>query len=120
MPTGRPRRWDTPEDLQKQVDPYFQDCEDRGRYPPIAGLAYYCKVDRHTIYNYKNKDEYFHIVKRAREYIEMELEQFIMQKGNVGSIFIAKQYGYKDRQEIDHSSNDIIDATKAFLDAVKE
>lgn len=97
---GQPPKWASPEELQQDVDRYFDYCKEEEKHPTIAGLAYYTGVDRHTIYNYSYKDEYFHIIKKARDRIMMGLEQTAIEKGNAGTIFVMKQYGYTDRQEV--------------------
>jgi hypothetical protein len=105
MAGGRPRIWETPELLQKDVDTYFEYCKTEKKHPTIAGLAYYTNVDRHTIYNYDKKDEYFHIIKKARDRIMMGLEETSIEKGNSGTIFVMKQYGYTDKQEVTNNVN---------------
>ncbi len=106
---GRPKRFKTPEQLKKEIDGYFQECENKERYPTFAGLAYYLDIDRQTLYNYKDKygKEYFDVIKKARERIKAEIEQRLMDttKSKSGVIFLAKNYGYTDRQEIDHKIN---------------
>jgi hypothetical protein len=101
MAGGRPKKWDSPEALQKDIDRYWAYCKDENKPPTIAGLAYYTNVDRHTIYNYAEKDEFFHIIKKAREYILMTLEEESIVNGKAGTIFVMKQYGYTDKHEVD-------------------
>jgi len=102
-PGGRPPVWKSPEELQSKVNAYFADCESRERKPCIAGLAYWCDVDRHTIYNYEEKTEYFHIIKKARDYILAGLEETMIHgEGGGGAIFLAKNYGYTDQRNIVH------------------
>ena len=120
MAGGRPKKWDTPEQLQKDVDRYFDYCKEESKPETIAGLAYYTNVDRHTIYNYDKKDEYFHIIKRARERILMGLEETSISKGNAGTIFVMKQYGYKDRHEVENNiTGDMFNASlRNFIDKI--
>jgi hypothetical protein len=116
---GRPSKFSSVEELQDLIDGYFGECKDHkstiitkdGKtvifddpiIPTIAGLAYHLNTDRHTIYNYAAKDEYFHTIKRAREYIISQIESKMANvNGNiVGTIFLAKNYGYTDKQEIE-------------------
>jgi hypothetical protein len=100
---GRPPIWENPEDLQKQIDGYFADCRDRERLPCIAGLAYHCGVDRQTIYNYSEKDRFFGILKKARDYVLMKMEESMTHgEGAGGLIFLAKNYGYTDQRVVTH------------------
>lgn len=120
MGAGRPRKWNSKEELQSMIDKYWEYCEEYNKPMTIAGLAYYTNVDRQTIYNYAKNEEYFDTIKKARDRIMLGLEEIAIEKGNAGTIFVMKNYGYKDKQEIDHSSNDVANVTKAFLNSMKE
>lgn len=102
---GRPPLYNSPEELDELIQKYFEDCERRERPPTIAGLAYWLEIDRQTIYNYSNKDKFFGTIKKARDRIIMNIEEELITRGNGGTVFLAKNYGYTDRQEIDHSGN---------------
>lgn len=108
---GQPPRWETPEELQEDIDLYIKTCHEEGRPLTIAGLALAVGVDRQTIYNYEKKDEYFGIIKRARDHILAFLEEKMMMEGKAGQIFLAKNYGYTDRQEIESSGTNSIRVT---------
>lgn len=99
--TGRPLKFKTPEELQQKVDEYFAWCETNKKPETIARLAYWLGVDRQTIYNYEKRDGFFDIIKRARERILAGLEEALYTEGKTGQIFLAKNYGYTDRHEID-------------------
>jgi hypothetical protein len=117
---GRPKRWATKEALQADLDKYWNYCEEKEKPPTIAGLAYYLNVDRQTIYNYSKNDEYFDTIKKAREYVMMSLEETAIIKGNAGTIFVMKQYGYTDKQEVETNikSNEFVDALTRFANKV--
>lgn len=101
---GQPPKFETPEDLQKCIDKYKDYLEDTGKPPTIAGLAYYTGIDRGTIYNYKEKDEFFNTIKAFRDYVIMTYEEYSITNSSVaGVIFLLKNYGYSDKQEIEHS-----------------
>ena len=101
MPNGRPRLFNKPEELEILIDAYFDDCRDRQRQTTIAGLAVALKVDRQTIYNYRDRDEFFGLIKEARDRILANLEEEMMIKGTAGQIFLAKNYGYADSQQME-------------------
>ena len=100
MAGGRPRKWDSKEALQRDIDRYYKYCDDKNRPVTIAGLAYYLDVDRQTIYNYEKKDEFFDTIKKAKNYIVMRLEEEAIMNGRAGTIFVMKQYGYTDKHEV--------------------
>ena len=103
---GRPPLYKTPEELQKLIDGYFKDCEKRDKPPTIAGLAYTLGIDRQTVYNYGQKEEFFGTIKKARDRIIVELEERLMTEGKSGQIFLAKNYGYTDKQEHEVTGKD--------------
>ncbi len=116
---GRPLLFKTPAALEKAIDGYFKECKDHKKeildkndkikkvadpqIPTIAGLAYNLGVDRQTIYNYEKTQRFFDIIKGARNFILSRIEGRITNAtGNMGGpIFIAKNYGYADKQEIE-------------------
>lgn len=122
---GRPLLFKDEAELQVKIDEYINVCKEnqidfitkegkvikisKPLIPTIAGLAYHLGTDRHTIYNYEEKDEYFHTIKKIRNYILSQIEtKLVNTDGNTaGTIFISKNYGYTDRQEIEHKFNDI-------------
>ena len=119
-PGGRPMKYKTKEDLQKAIYDYFNECKTNTkevqlkdgpitisspRVPTIAGLAYAIGVDRQTVYNYEKNQEFFDIIKTARDYIMAQIESAAINDdvNNGPIIFVMKNYGYSDKQEIEHS-----------------
>lgn len=115
---ARPKLWETKDDLQNAIDKYFDYCVDNNRPPTIAGLAFYLDVDRQTIYNYAKNEEFFDTIKKARNKIMMFLEEEAIINGKAGTIFVMKQYGYKDRQEVDATinNNEFTKSLSKFVD----
>lgn len=117
-PGGRPPAWETPEQLAKDVDEYFEteamvtvnivDGEEvKAFQPTMSGLAIHLGVDRKTITNYANKDEFFPIIKRARSLVEKALESHLYGKNVTGAIFNLKNnFGWVDKHEVDNRSSD--------------
>ena len=110
--TGRPPIWSTPEQLEKDVELYFEtdayvtvgsaDGEEIKEFrPTMSGLALSLGVDRKTITNYANKDEFFPAIKKARARVELALEQHLYTKNVTGAIFNLKNnFGWKDKQDV--------------------
>ena len=101
---GRPRLYKTPEEMQKLIDLYFQDCEAKEIPLTMSGLAYSLGMDRKTLLNYSHRDEFLPTLKRARERIELEYEQRLIKSGTptVGLIFALKNNaGWQDKRELD-------------------
>jgi len=125
---GQPMKYQTVEELQKDIDLYFNECdshtekvtrkykkivgdavvefeeiidESRPLIPSIAGLAYHIGVSRLTLYNYSESEKFFNTIKRARDKILGNIENALLNSENpsAGKIFLAKNYGYTDKTE---------------------
>ncbi len=106
---GRPPLFKNKEELELKLDEYKQYLVESGKPPTIAGLAYYTGIDRQTIYNYSEKDEFFGTIKEFRSFVMMNYEELAIDKGNGGIVFLLKNYGYTDKQEVEHSGGVSID-----------
>lgn len=103
-PGGRPLKYKTKEELQEAIDKYFIECDRDGKPYTVTGLALALDLDRKTLINYGEREEFFHTIKKAKAKVENWLEEnLITGQGNAtGIIFNLKNnYGYKDRQDID-------------------
>ena len=103
---GRPRLYNSPEEMQVLITKYFNDCKNRDVPYTLAGLAVALGMDRISLYNYSKRDEYFNTIKKAKDIVAQAWEEHAFIKGNAGSIFVMKNYGYTDRQEVsvEHSN----------------
>ena len=103
---GRPLKFKTEAELKEAIDKYFQYCAENKKPETIAGIAYHLGVERKTIYNYENRDEFLLTIKAARDRILAGLEEALFTEGKSGQIFLAKNYGYSDKQEHEHTGKD--------------
>ena len=95
--------FDTPEKLLEAITAYFAGTE----RPTLAGLALGLGIDRKTLYNYEDRDEFFHIIKKARETVEAKYEErLIWDNSPTGVIFALKNMGWKDKTETELSGKD--------------
>ena len=95
---GRPLIFKTPEALREAIDAYF----DNELRPTLAGLAVHIGVDRKTLYNYDKRDEFFHIIKSARDKVEAIYEsRLIYEQSPTGVIFALKNMNWRDKTETD-------------------
>ena len=121
---GPPLKYKTVEELEKAIQDYFDKCQpepykdkegnilcdSKGKPmikvnpPTITGLAIALGFsDRRSIYDYKEKPQFAHTIKKARLICENYAELRLL-SGDVppaGPIFILKNYGWRDKQEID-------------------
>lgn len=100
MKTGRPPKYETPEEMQAAIDAYFAE-EDT---PTVTGLALALGFEsRHGLLYYENdKEGFLTTIKRAKARIEAHYEKdLVTRNGSVtGLIFNLKNnFGWKDAQE---------------------
>lgn len=121
---GRPPKYESPEDMQSLIDLYFLACrvhqEEGGAerlkgldkkklliinniedvYPSISGLAYLLGMTTECLRTYGEKGNFSATVKRAKQRVEMSLEQRLANPACTGSIFSLKNnFGWKDKTE---------------------
>jgi len=98
---GRPPIWTDPEAFSKKVDEYFETQN------PItwSGLALYLGFEsRQSLEDYKSKPEFSYPIKKALLRIEQMYEGNISKNNPAGAIFALKNFGWKDKQEIDQKT----------------
>ena len=119
MAGGRPLLFETPEELGTKVLDYIQN----EKKPTLAGLAYFLGIDRQTLYNYKERTEFFDIIKKATDYVQYKYEERLIYEGNpTGVIFALKNMGWSDKQEIEQKTtlkDERIDASKLSDDELR-
>jgi len=98
---ARPLTWDDAEAFSKAVDDYFNKTE----VPTWSGLALYLGFEsRSSLQNYKERPEFLHPIKRALLRMEDLYEFRLNQARNpTGAIFALKNFGWKDKQEVEQS-----------------
>ena len=110
---GRPRAFKSVEEVEEKINAYFNYCEEKEKPYTMSGLAYYLEVSRQTLVNYSYKDEYFDTIKKARDRVQMQLEEnALSNKANpTFTIFNLKNnFDWKDK--IEHSSSEVENINK--------
>lgn len=93
---ARPLIFKTPDELQAAVDDYFANNE----RVTLSGLAVHLGIGRRTLYEYNDRDEFSHIVKKAREKVEAKYEErLIYESTPTGVIFALKNMGWDDKKD---------------------
>ena len=72
----------------------------------MSGLALALDLSRQGLINYEQKLQFFDAIKKARQRVEAQLEERMMEKTEFtpGQIFVAKNnFGWKDKTETEHS-----------------
>lgn len=104
--SGKPKLFRNPKELQERIDYYFNNYS---RYT-VEGLCVFLGITRQTLLNYeteKQYKDYFDIVKIAKQKIFANLIERGLDEGKQNNsaltIFLLKNYGYTDKQEVEHS-----------------
>lgn len=100
---GRPLKYESAEEMQKAIEKYFVDCDEKEKPYTVSGLAVALDTNRQTLINYEEKDEFFDTIKKAKAKIEAYNEEMLYNKNipTTGVIFNLKNnYGWQDKQDI--------------------
>ena len=113
-PVGRPLKFKNEKELQKKVDAWLKKCEKKERPLTITGLALALDTSRDLLLDYENREEFSYTIKKAQLQCENYAEEFLFHGKNVvGAIFNLKNnYGWKEKQEIEHKGGVIINLDK--------
>lgn len=109
MAGGRPYKFKTVEEIKTAIDRYFAECDKTQEPYTITGLAMALDTSRKVLLDYETKyDEVFgeelsDAVKKAKQKIEKAYELRNIKQGRGGDIFALKNFGWRDKQEIEHS-----------------
>lgn len=99
---SRPPFFDNVEEMQAAIAKFFEE----EKQPTISGLALYLGfADRYSLYEYEKKEEFTYTIKRARAYMVAYYEKKVVGGQAAGPIFMLKNFGYSDKQEIDLNAN---------------
>lgn len=104
----KPFKFKTIKDLEKGIEAYFERCNEEGEPLTVTGLALALDTSRQTLMEYQVRDGYGDIVRRAKLRIEHACELRLIARGNGGDIFAMKNFGWSDKQEIEHSGDSLL------------
>jgi len=97
---GRPLIFETPEQLEAAIQAYFEKQVTDKAPITISGLAYELGFEsRQSIYDYKEREEFSYILKRATFFVESQYENKLSGTTPTGAIFALKNMGWKDKVE---------------------
>ncbi len=113
MQVGRPKIYESNEQLEKAVYSYFFTTElesnDLGGHsevvrenkkPTITGLTLHLGfADKTTLYDYRDRPEFSHSIKWALTMIEKYHEEGLSENNVTGRIFALKNMGWRDKTE---------------------
>ena len=96
---GRPRKYESAEELEAKINEYFDGRE--YNEITITGLCLFLGINKDTFYEYAKVPEYKYIIDVARLKVENSYEIALRKDGGTENIFALKNFGWKDKQELD-------------------
>ena len=120
MARGRKRIIESPKDFDRRAQKYFDQCRENNEPVLLTGLIYALGLSsRESLDEYGRRAEFSDSVKRAKLLVEMAYENRLGLSSPTGAIFALKNFGWKDKAELEHSGsltvNVFDDATRKEL-----
>lgn len=136
---GRPRSWSSPEELEKDIKRYFEECDNNttkvyvknsgavADVPDpvpytIEGLCDVLDCDRRTLLNYQSKEgyeEFFHTIKKAKNKIQRnKVERGLMGNSNPAVTIFDLKNNHEYRDSIEHNVSENTRNALANLDTL--
>lgn len=101
-PVGAPRMYKDKEELETQLTAYFTYCYEERIKLTITGLVLFLGfADRRSFYDYEQKPEFAHTIKKARTLIEMHYEGLLQEAFPQGAQFALKNLGWNAEEQIE-------------------
>ena len=113
---ARPLKYSDPIEFQNMINQYFIDCDNNGKPYVITALCLYLGTTRETLREYELRSEFVDAIKIAKERVANYCAELCLTARNpAGAIFMAKNHGFTDKQEITLDAN-ITQTIKPILD----
>ena len=120
---GRPRLYETEEQLALVIGEYFQYCVNKEKRPTISGLALELGMTTQTLRQYEQKDKFSSTIKQAKQIVESNWEERLFSGGCTGAIFWlknnAKGWHDKTEQELTGKDGEALMPTISDADAAR-
>lgn len=126
---GRPKKFETVEQLQGLIDEYFTWCDGRiettltkdgelidkpnPRPYTVEGLAVWLDMDRHTLFDYEKLPThamFHHTIKKAKARVLQNLQERALDGKNNAAVTIfnlKNNFMFREKDYDDHGTNDI-------------
>lgn len=107
MPRVYRNKIESPEEMEKLIDSYFDECDENQEPYTICGMALSIGLNRRTILNYQKRPEFTHIIEMAKARVEESVERGLMKGYNAtGCIFNLKNnFGWEDKSTSVHEGD---------------
>ena len=101
MAGGRPLKFKTLKSLTSIADAYFDKTPENEW--TITGLALALDTTRELLCDYELKDKFSVAIKKYKLKVHNSYEKDLRRKGRSGDIFALKNFGWKDKTEVDQT-----------------
>ena len=104
---GRPRKFESAAELYEKGLEYIKEIQEKGDHLTFTGLCIALDTTRETLDDYfsgkydDDYNKYSDSAKRLKQYCENYAEQRLFGNNPTGAIFALKNYGWKDKQEVE-------------------
>lgn len=99
---GRPLKIESPEQMEKILNEYFENTPETKI--TLTGICLALNLDKSNFYEYEKREGYQDIVKRARMIVENSYEMSLREFGRTGDIFALKNFGWRDKMEVENNT----------------
>lgn len=105
MPGGRPRLYNSVDEVQGIIDAYFNDLGDE--IPTMAGLALALGMSTETLRCYGKEEEFSATIKKARQKVESAWEKALIRGGSGPIFWLKNNAGWRDKteQDVNHAGS---------------
>lgn len=115
---GRPLKIETPEQMEKILNEYFETTDENKI--TITGICLALDLDKKNFYEYEKREGYQDIVKRARMIVENSYEISLRENGRTGDIFALKNFGWRDKMEVETNKDELNKLDKILEEMKKD
>jgi hypothetical protein len=117
--TGRPLKFTTVEDLEKQCNDYFEKMDTEKRPYTVSGLALALKTSRNTLLDYEERTDYSNTIKEAKDKVLNYAEERLYGDKQVAGVIFNMKNNFGDTDKLDINAdvnNNVSDLTEEQLD----
>ena len=99
---GRPLKFESAEEIETIANEYFEKTsQDEWT---ITGLALALDTSRKVLVEYEDREEFSNTIKKLKTKVENQYEISLRKNGRSGDIFGLKNFGWKDKTEVDNNT----------------
>ena len=116
---GAPFKYNTDKQILDIADVFFANCDAKSEPYTITGLALALDTDRKTLMAWENSDRLCNTIKK----IKSKVEEYVERRVAMGKIppavgiFMLKNFGWTDKQEIDQNIKGDISLSQILIEA---